>query len=137
MVNIWSKFVENGHIDFPSIYCHKQSSKGALRNRCSTLVAKNLEQYVLTTSIFKYQYCQYFKQTKGWPYSKSLKKRRINWYLLFATPIHDISVMLMSYVIQSYDKWAIEYEAELTTKIFSSCLITFHGNVSCKKSSFS
>ena len=46
------------------MYCHKQPLKGALRNSCSALAVKNLEKYVLRTSIFKYKYCQYLKQTK-------------------------------------------------------------------------
>ena len=59
----------------------------------------------------------------------------INWYLLFATPIHHRSVMLMSYVIQSCGIKTIGYEAKSTPKLkFSSCRITFHDNVSCKKS---
>ena len=46
--------------------------------------------------------------------------------------------MLMSYLIQSCNISAIGYEAESMPKIeFSSCRITFRGNVSCKKSSFS
>ena len=46
--------------------------------------------------------------------------------------------MLMSCVIQSCNIKAIGYEVKSMPKIeFSSCRITFRGNVSCKKSSFS
>ena len=55
------------------MYCLKQPSEGALQNSCSALVVNNPEKYDLGTSIFKYLYCQYLKQTKGWPYLKSLK----------------------------------------------------------------
>ena len=62
----------------------------------------------------------------------------VNWYLLFATPIHHRRVMLMSYVIQSCNIKAIGYEVKSTPKIeFSLCRDIFRGNVSCKKSSFS
>ena len=44
--------------------------------------------------------------------------------------------MLISNVIQSCDIKAIGYEAKSTPE-FSSCRITFRGNVSCKKLSFS
>ena len=44
----------------------------------------------------------------------------------------------MPYIRQSCSIKAIGYEAKLTPKIeFWSCRITFRGNVSCKKFSFS
>ena len=46
--------------------------------------------------------------------------------------------MLMSYVIQSCNIRAIGYDAESMLQLeFSLCCITFHGDVSSKKSSFS
>ena len=64
---------------------------------------------------------------------KKLQEELINWHLLFATPIHHRSAMLMSYVIQSCNIRAIGYDAESMLQLeFSLCCITFHGDVSSK-----
>ena len=79
-----------------------------------------------------------FETNQGVTILKKPQEELINWYLLFATPIHHWRVMSMSYVIQSCNIKAIGYEAKSMPKIeFSSCRVTFRGNVSCKKSSFS
>ena len=74
-------------------------------------------------------------------WSKTLKNTflgRLYSNTSIVTPIHHRSVTLISYVIQSCNIRAIGYEAESMSKIeFWSCRITFCGNVSCKKSSFS
>ena len=71
-------------------------------------------------------------------HTQKASRKLINWYLLFATPIHRRSAMLISYVIQSCNIKAVGYEAKSTPKIeFSLCHIPFRGNVSCKKLSFS
>ena len=69
---------------------------------------------------------------------KKPQEELIYWCLLFATPIHHRRVKSVSYVIQSCNIKAIGYETKSTPKIeFSSWRVTFCGNVSYKKSSFS
>ena len=58
-----------------------------------------------------------FETNQGVTLFKRPKKELINWFLLFARPIHHRSVMLMSYVIQSCNIRAIGYEVESTPKI--------------------
>ena len=57
----------------------------------------------------------------------------------FATKsVHHKSVILISFVIQTFNIKAIGNNAKSTPKMeFSSCRITLRGNISCKKSSFS
>ena len=63
---------------------------------------------------------------------KKPQEEVINWYLLFATPIHHRSVMLMSHLVQSCSIREIGWEAESTPTIkFPSCvshfMATYHG----------
>ena len=91
---------------------------------------KNVCVQILVLSIFE--------TNQGVTKLKKPQEELINWYLLFATPIHHRRVISMSYVIQSCNIKTIGYEAKSTPKIeFSSYRVTFRGNVSCKKSSFS
>ena len=84
---------------------------------------------------FKDIYIEILANTWNKPEVTILKKPQeelINWYLLFATPIHHRSVMLMSYAIQTCSIREIGYEVELTPKIeFPSCvshfMATYHG----------
>ena len=73
-----------------------------------------------------------FETNQGVTILTKLQEELINWYLLFATPIHHRSVMLMSYAIQTCSIREIGYEVELTPKIeFPSCvshfMATYHG----------
>ena len=57
---------------------------------------------------------------------KKPQEELIKWYLIFATPIHHRSVMLMSYVIRSCNIREIGSEAESTSKLqFSLCVSNF------------
>ena len=76
------KFVEKWHIIFPTIFCRKQPSKGALSNRCAALVVKNRFKDIYIPILV----LPVFETKQGVTILKKPQEELINWYVLFATP---------------------------------------------------